>query len=174
MAGSLKPALSEPAFQRRPISPQSRLHDSKGMQDDASPIRVFLADDSALSRRRVAELLAGQGVVVAGEADTPGSAVTGILASRPDVVILDVQFSKGTGLQVLQAVRKVAPHIAFIVLSNHAEAAYRTRYLAEGADCFLDKHAEFYQLRGAVARLARLRPVGQPVFSPQSKEPSCL
>jgi len=53
---------------------QRRLRDSRGMQDSASsnpPTRVFLADDSALSRRRVAEMLSAQGMVVAGQADTP-------------------------------------------------------------------------------------------------------
>ena len=135
------------------------------MQDNASPIRVFLADDSALSRRRVAELLTAQGMVVTGQADTPEAAIAGILAIRPDVVVLDVQFTQGTGLKVLQAVSKAAPQIAFVVLSNHAEPAYRTRYLAEGAACFLDKHAEFYQLGDAVARLARPRLAARPVSS---------
>lgn len=124
------------------------------MQDSFSPIRVFLADDSALSRRRVAEMLTAQGMAVVGEADTPESAVAGILASRPEVVVLDVQFRQGTGMQVLQAVLKALPRTAFIILSNHAEPAYRARYLAEGAVCFLDKHTEFYQLGGAVARFA--------------------
>lgn len=140
-----------------------RLRDSRGMQDSFSPIRVFLADDSALSRRRVAEMLTAQGMAVAGQADTPESAISGILAVRPDAVVLDVQFEKGTGLQVLRAVLKAAPGIPFIILSNHAEPAYRARYLAAGAACFLDKHTEFYQLAGQVKAVARL--TAQPVSS---------
>jgi DNA-binding NarL/FixJ family response regulator len=133
------------------------------MQHTASPTRVFLADDSALSRSRVAAMLLNQGMEIAGQADTPESAVPGILATQPDAVVLDVQFEKGTGMQVLQAVRKAAPHIPFIILSNHAEPAYRARYLAAGAACFLDKHAEFYRLGNAVAGLAQPRSVVQPV-----------
>lgn len=140
-----------------------RLRDSRSMQDSTSPTQVFLADDSALSRRRVAEMLTAQGMVVAGEADTPESAISGILAVRPDAVVLDVQLEKGTGLQVLRAVLKAAPGIPFIILSNHAEPAYRARYLAEGAACFLDKHTEFYQLAGQVKALAGL--AAQPVSS---------
>jgi len=137
------------------------------MQHSALPTRVFLADDSALSRSRVAAMLQAQGMLVAGQADTPESAVAGILATRPDVAVLDVQFEKGTGMQVLEAVRKSTPDIAFIVLSNHAEPAYRARYLAAGAACFLDKHAEFYQLAGQVKAAARLSPrvFHQPVSS---------
>jgi DNA-binding NarL/FixJ family response regulator len=136
------------------------------MQHTASPTRVFLADDSALSRSRVAAMLLNEGMEIAGQADTPELAISGILATQPDVVVLDVQFEKGTGMQVLQAIRKAVPHIPFIILSNHAEPAYRVRYLASGADCFLDKHAEFYQLAGhvkAVAGLMHYRPVGQAV-----------
>ena len=143
------------------------------MQHTASPTRVFLADDSALSRRSVAEMLTARGVVVAGQADTPESAVSGILATQPDVVVLDVQFEKGTGMQVLQSVLKTSQDIPFIILSNHAEAAYRAHYLAAGAACFLDKHAEFYQLGDAVAKLAPPRFMDQPVSSCQPKESSC-
>jgi len=147
---------------------QRRLRDSRGMQDSASsnpPTRVFLADDSALSRRRVAEMLSAQGMVVAGQADTPESAIAGIVASSPDVVVLDVRLGKGTGMQVLRAVLKEAPHIPFVILSSDAEPAYRARYLTEGAACFLDKHTEFYQLGEAVAGLAQPRFAAQPASS---------
>lgn len=140
------------------MSRKRRLRDSRGMRHTASPIRVFLADDSALSRSRVAAVLLAQGMVIAGQAETPEAAVAGILATRPDVTVLDVQFEKGSGMQVLEAVRKAARDIPFIVLSNHAEPAYRARYLAAGAACFLDKHAEFYQLASHVQAVAMLAP----------------
>jgi DNA-binding NarL/FixJ family response regulator len=139
--------------------------DSRGMQHTAFPIRVFLADDSALSRRRVAEMLTAQGMVVAGQAETPESSVSGILATQPDVVVLDVQFEKGTGMQVLQAVLKTTQTIPFIILSNHAEPAYRARYLAAGALRFLDKSSEFHELGGAAVELARLHRSDRPVSS---------
>lgn len=143
------------------------------MQHTASPIRVFLADDSALSRRRVAEMLTAQGMVVAGQADTPESAVCGILATQPDVVVLDVQFENGTGMQVLQAVLKTTPAISFIILSNHAEPAYRARYLAAGALQFLDKSSEFHELGEAAVQLARLQRSDRPVSSLQPQKPLC-
>jgi len=65
-------------------------------------------------------------------------------------VVLDVQLLGGTGLQVLRAVRAVNPAIAFVVLSNNADPAYRNFYLGEGANRFLDKSTEFDQLVDAV------------------------
>ena len=125
----------------------------------ASPTsaRVFLADDSAPIRMRVASLLGAHGVSVVGEAATPQACIVGILTSQPQVVVLDIQLEGGTGLEVLRAVRQAAPEIAFVVFSNHAGAAYRKRYRVEGAVAFLEKSCDFEHLPLAVAH-ARARP----------------
>lgn len=117
-----------------------------------APLKVFLADDSGPIRDRVAAMLCARGMTIAGEAATPADCIHAILATRPDVVVLDVQLEGGTGLQVLQAVRAASPDIAFVVFSNNAGPAYRKRYLGAGAAGFLDKAAEFDQLARAVTR----------------------
>jgi len=113
--------------------------------------RVFLADDSSLIRSRVAALLGDHAMLVVGQGGTPQACIDGILSSHPEVVVLDVQLEGGTGLQVLRAVRQAAPDIAFVVFSNNAAAAYRKRYLGEGATSFLDKSSDFEQLPSAIA-----------------------
>ena len=127
------------------------------MSDLPVPVRVFLADDSALIRSRVATLLrVGVGeMAIVGQAETPQGSIDGILATVPDVVVLDVQLEGGSGLQVLRAVRQAAPEIAFVVFSNNAGPAYRKRYLREGAVRFLDKSTEFDQLARAVAKASQ-------------------
>jgi len=119
------------------------------------PVRVFLADDSALVRGRVAAMLGAGGMAVVGEAETPESSIDGILSARPDVVVLDAQLEGGSGLQVLRAVRDAAPGIGFVVFSNNTGPAYRKRYLGAGANRFLDKTTEFDQLVLAVAHASR-------------------
>jgi DNA-binding NarL/FixJ family response regulator len=123
--------------------------------DASQPLKVFLADDSAAIRERVAALLAGPGLAIVGEGVSPAACIAGILGARPDVVVLDAQLEGGTGLDVLRAVRRAAPGIAFVVFTNNAGPAYRKRYLAEGAVGFLDKSSEFDQLAGAVGRASR-------------------
>ncbi len=123
--------------------------DSHGMTA-ATPVKVFIAEDSALIRERVAALLADRDMDVVGHAQTPRDSIAGILAAQPDVVVLDVQLEGGCGLEVLRAVRGADPRVAFVVFSNKAAPAYRQRYLREGAERFLDKTAEFDQLAGAV------------------------
>ena len=121
------------------------------MSDLQVPVRVFLADDSALIRSRVAAMLGVNEMTIVGQAETPQGSIDGILATAPDVVVLDVQLDGGSGLQVLRAVRQAAPEIAFVVFSNNAGPAYRKRYLREGAVRFLDKSTESDQLAQAVA-----------------------
>lgn len=128
------------------------------MTSGAAPIHVFLADDSPAIRERIGALLVAQGMRVAGEDGTPQGCIDAILATHPDVVVLDVQLEGGTGLQVLKAVKPREPDIAFVVFSNNAAPAYRSRYLAAGAAGFLDKSSEFDQLVGAV-RSACARPL---------------
>lgn len=122
------------------------------------PVRVFLADDSALIRDRVAAMLGARAMDVVGHAETPQASIDGILAARPDVVVLDVQLEGGSGLQVLRAIRQAAPDIAFVVFSNNSGPAYRKRYLGEGAQRFLDKSTEFDQLVPAVENASQQHP----------------
>jgi DNA-binding NarL/FixJ family response regulator len=117
-----------------------------------NPLKVFLADDSQAIRQRVHAMLGAADMDVVGEGATPSACIDGILASHPHVVVLDVQLEGGTGLQVLQAVRRADPAVAFVVFSNTSGPQYKKRYLREGAANFLDKSAEFAQLAQAVAQ----------------------
>lgn len=135
------------------MAAEPRQAHSGGMNSSTSP-RVFLADDSGAIRARVAALLDAHHLPVIGEGTSPEACIAGILASRPEVVVLDVQLEGGTGLQVLQAVRAANPGIAFVVFSNNAGPAYRKRYLGEGAAGFLDKSVDFEQLPAAIQAAA--------------------
>ena len=125
------------------------------MSSSATPVKVFLADDSPLICDRVATILSSAGMSVVGRADTPQGCFNGILATQPDVVVLDVQLEGGAGLEVMRTVRLAAPEVAFIVFSNNSGPAYRKRYLHEGALEFVDKSTEFALLAPAVARAAK-------------------
>jgi DNA-binding NarL/FixJ family response regulator len=124
---------------------------SIGMLSRDAPVKVFLADDSAPIRARVAAMLGPLAMTIVGEAETPRACIDGILATGPDVVVLDVQLEGGQGLEVLRAIRPAHPDIAFVVFSNNSGPAYRKRYLGAGAACFLDKFADFDQLPRAVS-----------------------
>ena len=94
--------------------------DSKVMTHTNAPVKVFLADDSAMIRSRVGALLGARAMHIVGESETPQGAIDGILAAHPDVVVLDVQLEGGSGLEVLRVVRRIEPGIGFVVFSINA------------------------------------------------------
>jgi DNA-binding NarL/FixJ family response regulator len=118
-------------------------------------MKVFIVEDSASIRERLAELMGEiDGAAVVGFADTPSDAIAGILSTRPDCVVLDYQLLGGTGVDVLHAVHPKAPSVVFVVLTNHANPQYRRLCLEAGANWFLDKSTEFRKIKGVIAGLA--------------------
>jgi DNA-binding NarL/FixJ family response regulator len=91
------------------------------------------------------------GVSVVGEAETPLDAIEGILARRPNCVVLDFQLLGGTGVEVLRKVHPAAPEIEFIVLTNHPNAQYRRICMEAGATFFFDKSTEFGKIKDVIA-----------------------
>ena len=119
------------------------------------PLRVFLVEDAALLRERITELLSAiPQVEVIGSASGAEEAIRGVLALRPDAVVLDIRLAEGTGFDVLRAVNEVAPEIEFYMLSNFASEAFRQLAGQLGARDFFDKSQEFGRMRDVIARRA--------------------
>jgi two-component system response regulator DevR len=117
---------------------------------------VFLVEDSAPIRMRLAEMLGAiDGVSIVGEADAPASAIEGILRTHPDSVVLDIQLTGGSGIEVLRKVRSIDSGIVFIMLTNHANPQYRKICMEAGANYFLDKSSEFENVKEIIAELGR-------------------
>jgi DNA-binding NarL/FixJ family response regulator len=117
----------------------------------ADRITAFIVEDSPAIRERLAALLTQtQGIAIVGEADTPQSAVEGILRTRPDSVVLDIHLLGGSGLEVLKTVRPIVPGTVFVVLTNHPNSQYRRIFVNAGASAFLDKSTEFDLIAQAI------------------------
>jgi two-component system, LytTR family, response regulator len=70
-------------------------------------LRVLIVDDEALGRQRLEDLLRHEeGVEIAGIADNGDGAIDAIRTLKPDLVFLDVQMPRRTGLEV---VRDIGP-----------------------------------------------------------------
>ena len=116
---------------------------------------VFLVEDSPLVLGRIKGLLAAApDTKIVGEADNSAEAIEGILQSRPDVVLLDLNLAEGSGFDVLRAVRPQAPQIEFYMLSNFAADPYRQLAGRLGAREFFDKSKEFERMRSVICQRA--------------------
>ncbi|OHV27424.1 MULTISPECIES: LuxR C-terminal-related transcriptional regulator [Pseudofrankia] len=123
---------------------------------------VFLVDDHAMFRAGVRAELGGR-VEVVGEAATPAEAVAGIVASRPQVVLLDVHMPDGGGLAVLRQVGESLPATRFLVLSVSDAAEDVIALIRAGARGYVTKTISADDLADAVERVAG----GDVVFSPR-------
>jgi DNA-binding NarL/FixJ family response regulator len=126
-----------------------------GGMNNARPTSIYIVDDSAAIRSRLADLLGRiDGVHLVGEAADAPKAVADILALRPDSVLLDLNLGGTNGMQVLRMVHPLHPDIAFVVLTNHAEPQYRRACERAGAAYFLDKSTEFDRVAAVIAEIA--------------------
>lgn len=131
-------------------------------------MQVFIADDSAVICERLVTVIAETpGVELAGQARDTTEATRSILKLRPDAVILDVRMPPGSGVDVLQTIKRLAPPPKVIVLTNYPYPQYRKRCMDAGADYFLDKSADFEKLEPLLKRIAKER-----AQHPQAREKS--
>jgi len=118
-------------------------------------MQVFIVEDSAPVRARLVDLLESvPGTSVVGQASQVPAAIRDILATRPDVVLLDLSLGADSGFDVLRAVAPQAPEIDFYMLSNFAADPYRQLAERLGARDFFDKSREFERVRDIVAQRA--------------------
>jgi DNA-binding NarL/FixJ family response regulator len=124
--------------------------------------RVLVVDDHPLWRDALARDLEAAGHRVVGTAGTVASAVGVALATRPDVLVLDLQLPDGSGVDVLRtlAARELAVHV--LVLTASGERADVLDAVKAGATGYLVKSATPTELLDAVARTA----AGEAVFTP--------
>ena len=111
-------------------------------------MNVFVVEDAMQVRKRlVAMVRSVPGVKVVGEAESVSGAIAGVLGSDADTVLLDLQLTDGSGLDVLTALKAKRPALHVIVLSNFTSTQHRRASIGAGADVFLDKSQEFGRVR---------------------------
>ena len=130
-------------------------------------IRVFLLDDHEVVRRGVADLLGMEDdIEVVGEAGTAEQAVSRILATAPDVAILDVQLPDGSGVEVCREVRSVRPELVCLMLTSFAEDEALFEAIMAGAAGFVLKQVKGSVLVDSVRKVAR----GESLLDPRTTQ----
>jgi len=105
---------------------------------------VFIVDDSTVVRERLAQMISGlPGVDLVGQADIAFEAIDGLRRLRPTCAVLDISMPGGSGIHVLETIKREQPALSVIMLTNFAQDQYRQKCLQLGADYFFDKTTEF-------------------------------
>lgn len=97
-------------------------------------MRIVLADDSALLREGLARLLADEGHEVVAAVCDGVALIEAALAYRPAVVVADVRMPPthtDEGLRAVLEIRRRAPEIGVLVLSQYVEKRYAVDLLTQ-------------------------------------------
>jgi len=125
--------------------------------------RVFLLDDHEVVRRGIRDLLeAEEDLLVVGEAGTAEEAIGRILATSPDVCVLDVRLPDGTGVEVCREVRERRPGLPCLMLTSYSDDEALLEAVLAGAAGYLLKQVRGSDLVDAVRRVA----AGQSLLDP--------
>ncbi|MGE6756380.1 LytR/AlgR family response regulator transcription factor [Corallococcus interemptor] len=117
------------------------------------PLRVLIADDELLARKRLSRLLAAlPDVSVCGEAVDGDSVLAAVRAGGVDVVLLDIHMPGLSGLDAMALLPEGGPHVIFC--TAHAEHAVNA--FEHGAVDYVLKPVEAARLQKALER-ARAR-----------------
>ena len=117
-------------------------------------IRVLIADDHAVVRQGLIQILGDTPeMVVAGEATNGQEVLDKVRAETWDVVVLDISMPDRSGLDVLKELRAERPALPVLVLSMYSEDQYALRVLNAGAAGYLTKDTAADDLVKAIRKV---------------------
>ena len=114
-------------------------------------IQVLLVDDHPIVRKGTKEMLEPYAdLEVMGEASDGREALAFVSASRPDVILMDVSMPGMNGIEATQAIKKLTPSVAILVLTSYDDDAYVFALLEAGAAGYIMKNAREEELIHAI------------------------
>jgi two-component system response regulator NreC len=115
------------------------------------PIRVVLADDHALMRRSLRQLLDDEkDMEVIAEADDMAGVTRHVLGEEPHVLVLDPNMPGAAGVEAIGELHERAPETKIVVMTMDENPVFAQRALAAGALGFVAKELADGELPQAV------------------------
>jgi DNA-binding NarL/FixJ family response regulator len=130
--------------------------------NDDAEITVMVVDDHPIWREGVARDLTERGLTVVATAPDAEAAVRIAHATRPRVVLMDLNLGATSGVTAIEGILEQHPETRILVLSASGEHADVLEAVKAGASGYLVKSAGAEELVTAVRRTAARYPVFTP------------
>jgi DNA-binding NarL/FixJ family response regulator len=129
-----------------------------------TPLRVMLVDDHEVVRDGVRALLeTAEDIVICAEAGSVRQAIDEAERTRPDVVVMDVRLSDGSGIEATREIRARRPKTQVLMLTSFADDEALFASIMAGASGYVLK-----QIQGAeIVRAIREVGQGKSLLDPQ-------
>ena len=119
-------------------------------------IRILIADDHAIVRRGMKQLLLEEyPSATIGEVDDAEALIKRVGAKTWDVVICDLNMPGRSGLDALKQIKQTSPHLPVLIMSMYPAEQYAVRVLKAGASGYLGKGSIHDELIEAVRTVLR-------------------
>lgn len=136
-----------------------------------NPFRILLADDHAMFRQGVRRLLEEvPGVEVVGEAGDGLELLQLLPRLSPHLIVLDLSMPRMRGVEALYDLKSLCPAAKVLILTMHKEREYLFHALKAGADGFLVKEDAAEELQAAIQALRQGKRYFSPRVAPEMQE----
>jgi two-component system, NarL family, response regulator DevR len=115
------------------------------------PLRVMLVDDHEIVRGGIKAMLqATDDVIVTAEAGSVRDAIDEADRSRPDVVVMDVRLTDGSGIEATREIRAKHPETRVLMLTSFADDEALFSSIMAGASGYVLKQVRSGELLRAI------------------------
>jgi two-component system, NarL family, invasion response regulator UvrY len=118
-------------------------------------MKVLLVDDHAVVRAGVRRLLASEAGVSIVEAESSRDAIEVWHREQPNLIILDLNLTDSSGLELLRRLIQLDKAAKILVLSMHSEPVFAARALEAGARGYVSKSAGAEEFVNAVRQVGK-------------------
>lgn len=96
---------------------------------------------------------------VVGEAKDGAEAIDMALERKPDVVLMDLQMPRVTGVDAVKRLKTDAPEVRSVVVSAYAEGSMIAEAMANGATGYVSKDVELEEVAAKIMEVASVKKV---------------
>lgn len=119
-----------------------------------NPYRIILADDHAMFRQGIKNILASvKDLEVVGEASNGFELLELLRQLTPDMVILDISMPQMRGIEATREIKMISSDIKVLILTMHKDMEYVYSAMSAGAEGYLVKEDADTELFAAIEKL---------------------